>query len=111
MPYYKQKETIEDYNTDDDTEAHEKLIAPADWDGPVGKDGRSCTDLLCLLLLIASWAAMTWIGMYAIANGDYRYIVYPMDYDGNVCGTIQQTRTPRKVCSTRRSISHNNGFR
>ena len=90
MPY-KARDKIEDYD-DDDTEAHEKLIAPADWDGPVKQ--RYCTDLLCLIMLVVTWFAMTWIGIYAVANGDYRVILHPMDYDGNVCGTdFQQDMT------------------
>ena len=77
---------IEDYDdVDDDHEAHEKLIAPPDWDGPVSQ--RHCTDLLCLVLLIISWVVMTIIGAYAVANGDYRVLLHPLDYDGNICGT------------------------
>ena len=30
---------------------------------------------------------MTGLGIYAMQNGDYRLILYPLDYDGNVCGT------------------------
>jgi hypothetical protein len=33
------------------------------------------------------WLAMTAIGLYAVTEGDYRIVVYPMDYDGNVCDT------------------------
>ena len=78
----KVSKTIDDYASDGP--AHEKLRAPPDWSGPVEK--RSCTDLLCLLLIVASWAAMTAIGVYAIDKGDYRLVLYPLDYDGNVCG-------------------------
>lgn len=82
---YSYKSTIDDYD-DDDTEAHETLRAPRGFDGPI-KDGRHCTDILCLLLLAFCWGIMTWIGVYSINHGDYRYILYPLDYDGNVCGT------------------------
>ena len=34
-----------------------KLSAPADFDGPMAN--RGCTDILCLLLLVAMWAATT----------------------------------------------------
>jgi choline transporter-like protein 2/4/5 len=77
------KKSIEDY--EDGDEALEKLSAPADWNGPV--ENRRCTDLFFLFLIILSWAAMTWIGIYATHNGDYRLVLYPLDYDGNVCGT------------------------
>jgi len=30
---------------------------------------------------------MTGLGIFCIQNGDYRLILYPLDYDGNVCGT------------------------
>jgi choline transporter-like protein 2/4/5 len=66
-------------------EEHDKLVAPADFDGPT-KD-RHCTDILMLLALIAMWVAMTGVGIYAVTNGDYRLVLYPLDYDGNVCGT------------------------
>lgn len=68
-----------------DEDKGEKLAAPAGFDGP--SNDRVCTDVLCSLLLLAMFAIMTAIGIYAIDNGDYRLILYPMDYDGNVCGT------------------------
>jgi len=70
-----------------DGDAGEKLSAPADFDGPT-KD-RHCTDLLCFLLIIASWVTMTGIGVYAVTNGDIRLILNPLDYDGNICGTVR----------------------
>lgn len=66
-------------------EGTEKLQAPPDFSGPV--ENRKCTDILCTLLLVLTWAAMTGLGLFAVSNGDYRVIVYPMDYDGNICGT------------------------
>lgn len=69
----------------DDYDATEKLHAPADWDGPV--EDRRCTDILVLLLLWGSWIAMTGVGAYAITEGDYRKVLFPLDYDGNICGT------------------------
>ncbi|GMH57962.1 hypothetical protein TrRE_jg2231, partial [Triparma retinervis] len=47
---------------------------------------RGCTDILCLLLIVAHWAAMTALGAFAISEGDYRVVLHPMDVDGNVCG-------------------------
>ena len=63
----------------------EKLVAPADFDGPT-KD-RKCTDTICLLLIVAAWVVMTAVGAYSLANGDYRLILFPLDYAGNICGT------------------------
>ena len=71
-----------DYDDDDNMD---KLRAPADFDGPT-KD-RHCTDILMLLVIILSWVAMTGVGSYAAANGDYRLVIFPLDYDGNICGT------------------------
>jgi len=56
------------------------LEAPADWDGPV--EDRRCTDVILLLLIICMWVAMTGVGAYAVTEGDYRKVVYPLDYDG-----------------------------
>jgi hypothetical protein len=68
----------------DDSE-NDKLVAPADFDGPIER--RHCTDLLFLLLLICMWVAMTGVGIHAVTEGDYRLVLYPLDYDGNICGT------------------------
>ena len=62
-----------------------KLVAPRGFDGPT-KD-RHCTDIMCLLLLLASWGAMSAVGYYAVTEGDPRLVLYPLDYDGNICGT------------------------
>lgn len=63
----------------------DKLEAPSGFDGP-GND-KKFTDIVMALAFLAMVAAMTAIGVYAINEGDYRLILYPMDYDGNVCGT------------------------
>ena len=63
-----------------------RLVASADFDGPT-KD-RHCTDFLCFILIIVSWVVMSAIGAYAVMNGDIRLILNPLDYDGNICGTV-----------------------
>lgn len=63
----------------------DKLVAPPDFDGPTKH--RHCTDILCFLLLLVSWVAMTGIGYHAVMEGDMRLVLNPLDYDGNVCGT------------------------
>jgi len=63
----------------------EKLEAPPDFDGPT--ESRGCTDMLCTLLLLATWVAMSYLGYTSIQDGDYRIVVNPLDYDGNICGT------------------------
>jgi Plasma-membrane choline transporter len=66
-------------------EETDKLVAAADFDGPT--EARHCTDILMLILIICMWIAMTGVGIYVSVNGDYRLVLYPMDYDGNICGT------------------------
>ena len=82
----RQTDSDDDDNDVYNDEEHEKLVAPDDFDkGSV--TNRHCTDCLCALLLVLVWLATTAIGLYAFQNGDYRLAVYPLDYDGNVCGT------------------------
>eukprot|EP00550_Attheya_septentrionalis_P004076 CAMPEP_0198293602 /NCGR_PEP_ID=MMETSP1449-20131203/17936_1 /TAXON_ID=420275 /ORGANISM="Attheya septentrionalis, Strain CCMP2084" /LENGTH=668 /DNA_ID=CAMNT_0043993243 /DNA_START=95 /DNA_END=2101 /DNA_ORIENTATION=+ len=68
-----------------DEEGTDKLEAPADFDGPT--DDRHCTDIVCSILIVIMWIAMSGVGAYAVTNGDYRKILNPLDYDGNICGT------------------------
>ncbi|KAL7547692.1 hypothetical protein ACHAWF_010968, partial [Thalassiosira exigua] len=68
-----------------DVDCGEKLVAPPDFSGPASS--RRFTDVLCVLLLWGMWISMTGLGIYAMQNGDYRLILYPLDYDGNLCGT------------------------
>jgi hypothetical protein len=69
----------------DNNEEGDKLVAAPDFRGPV--EHRHCTDVLFLALLFAMWTVMTGIGIHAVTNGDYRLVVFPLDYDGNICGT------------------------
>lgn len=69
----------------DEIDGGQKLEAPADFDGPT--KNRKCTDVLCSLLFIAALTVMTAVGTRAVVEGDYRVVLYPMDYDGNICGT------------------------
>ena len=63
----------------------DRLSAPLGFDGPIST--RKCTDALCVLLLLVMWGAMTVVGIYSWNNRDYRAVLYPVDYDGNICGT------------------------
>lgn len=77
----------------------DKLVAPADFDGPTKE--RHCTDVLCLILIIVSWVVMSGIGAYAVMNGDTRLILYPLDYDGNICGTVRRSIASLSFCLVR----------
>jgi Plasma-membrane choline transporter len=83
---YNDEQVYESHNKPDANDPdNEKFVAPADFDGPTVD--RHCTDLLFLILLILCWVCMTGIGIHVIVAGDYRLLLYPMDYDGNICGT------------------------
>ena len=64
-----------------DEDMGEQLSAPPDFDGPTAR--RKHTDVICALMLWAMWISMTGLGVYAVQNGDYRLILYPLDYAGN----------------------------
>lgn len=83
---YEDDDVYDDENRHDDLDkdAQQKLRAPPDWDGPV--QNRQCTDSACLLLLLIALVVFGIIGVYSRQEGDARVIVYPMDYDGNICG-------------------------
>lgn len=63
----------------------DKFQAPPDFDGPTSD--RRCTDVFCTSLIFLMWISMTILGAQAVAGGDFRVILYPLDYDGNICGT------------------------
>jgi hypothetical protein len=65
-------------------EATAQQSTPVDFRGPT--DRRGCTDVLCVIIIIASWVVMTWIGVFSFQNGDYRRLLSPIDYNGNMCG-------------------------
>jgi len=79
------------------SERDKRLHAPPDFNGP--SSNRKCTDILFALILLIMWGAMTALGAYTWQNGDYRNVIYPMDYDGNICGTskgeIDMTEYPK----------------
>jgi Plasma-membrane choline transporter len=84
-PQTTSRTTGNDDGTTDNPDRGEKLVAPADFDGPT--IDRHCTDLLCFILIVVSWIVMTGIGIYAMSNGNINYILRPLDYDGGICGT------------------------
>lgn len=61
-----------------------KLSAPPDFKGPI--ENRGCTDVLFTILLLIAWVGMTFIGVFAISNGDLTILNHPTDYMGNHCG-------------------------
>eukprot|EP00761_Pharyngomonas_kirbyi_P011687 gb/GECH01011713.1/.p1 GENE.gb/GECH01011713.1/~~gb/GECH01011713.1/.p1 ORF type:complete len:675 (+),score=74.61 gb/GECH01011713.1/:1-2025(+) len=47
---------------------------------------RGCTDILCLILFVLFWIGMVIIAGFGFAMGDPTRLVYPSDYEGNLCG-------------------------
>ena len=47
---------------------------------------RRCTDILCILIFLGFVAAATFVGIYAVENGDPMRIMTPYDVNGNFCG-------------------------
>ena len=72
----------------DDEDMGERLTTPliSEKGTPDFVSHRRCTDVLCTLLLVAMWVSMTLLGIYGVKHGDYRLLLYPLDYDGNICG-------------------------
>ena len=52
--------------------------------GPI--HDRGCTDVLCLLLLLAFVGGWVVVGVYAIMWGDPLILIYPSNSQGEICG-------------------------
>jgi len=82
--------------SDADHPDNQKLKAPEGFDGPGSK--RRPTDVLCLLLIIASWCAMTGIGLVvtgaiqddSLKTGNPARLINGMDYMANICGVSEK---------------------
>jgi hypothetical protein len=48
--------------------------------------GRSCNDILMLIIFFLTFGLMIAITAYSIKTGDPRKILTPFDSDGNQCG-------------------------
>ena len=67
----------------DDNEEDQVDYDPANK-GPNNK--RSCTDIICLLLMIVFCVVWFGIAVYAFANGNPFQLVYPSNSEGEICG-------------------------
>ena len=52
--------------------------------GPIHE--RGCTDVLCLLLLIAFIVGWVIVGVFAFKWGDPLILIYPSNSEGDICG-------------------------
>lgn len=62
-----------------------------------GGPDRHCTDVLFMLILVLTWAAMTYLGVDAIRNGDPHLLMNGIDYDGRICGVDAAVKDTPKV--------------
>ena len=58
--------------------------------GPISD--RSCTDVLCCLILAGFICAMVYIGRFGYLNGDYTLLLTTFDADGLGCGWNETTK-------------------
>mmetsp|Transcript_3507 Transcript_3507/g.12781 ORF Transcript_3507/g.12781 Transcript_3507/m.12781 type:complete len:678 (-) Transcript_3507:65-2098(-) len=80
-----------------------KIVLEPGFGGPCKK--RRCTDLLCMLLLVACWACMTGIGFAALGfiesdkihKGNPYRLINGIDYKGNVCGISKDVKNTDKL--------------
>jgi len=58
---------------------------------PGTKESRSCTDCLCLLVWLIFTAAWVFVSVMAFTYGNTDWVLYGMDYEGNVCSKESAT--------------------
>lgn len=72
--------------------AENKIQAQADFDGPIKKGKRSCTDPLCFLAILALWVSGLGIAFWSYSEGgDPMLLLSPTDYKGRICGYDNKT--------------------
>ena len=60
--------------------------------GPNSK--RSCTDIICLLLLTVFCSVWLGIAVYGFAHGNPFQLVYPSNSEGEICGQGDHSDRP-----------------
>jgi len=50
------------------------------------KEGRSCTDILCLIIFLVFLGAMVVATDYGLENGNIQKLLAPIDGQGKFCG-------------------------
>ena len=62
----------------------EKRQHEPDFRGPI--KNRGCTDVLCLLLLLAFLGGWGFVGYWAFISGNPEVLIFPSDSRGRICG-------------------------
>jgi hypothetical protein len=50
---------------------------------------RGCTDIICLIIFLASWGVYLFVTMLGFADGDPQKLYRPRDYKGQFCGVAE----------------------
>ncbi|KAF5306741.1 hypothetical protein FQA39_LY01499 [Lamprigera yunnana] len=66
------------------------LLYDPDFNGPLKR--RSCTDIICLLLLLVFIGCWIGIGLYAFIQGDINHLLVPKDSQGALCGVDKHVK-------------------
>jgi len=83
-----------------------------DFKGPV-LSGRSCTDVLCLLLFATFLLCWLIVAVFAFVNGDPNRLIHPSDSRGEICGRgdfKQVHRSGRALNGRYRLLSRDKDF-
>ena len=84
---------------DEEGGSNEKYGKKKEYDpsfkGPI-KD-RGCTDVLCCLIFVGFLCGQTYISYLAFTTGDPNTVIYPTDYEGQICGTTSQVSNRTKL--------------
>ena len=66
----------------------EKRQHDPEFRGPI--KNRGCTDVLCLLLLLAFLGGWGFVGYWGFVRGNPEVLIYPSDSRGRICGRDNQ---------------------
>ena len=69
----------------DDEETEDQVDYDPSHKGPKG-DGRSCTDVLCLLLLVIFLGVWAGVAVYGFTRGNPHLLLHPSNSEGEICG-------------------------
>ena len=61
------------------------------FNGPVRN--RSCTDVICCVIFLVFLAGMGVVAYFAFAYGNPETLIYPSDYQGQLCGESEAVKT------------------
>ena len=72
-----------------------KRLLDEDQEGPRITDERHCTDVVCIILFVATMAVFALIGVIGVQIGDLSHLRYGEDHLGRQCGTGALAHLPK----------------